>query len=92
MTLTNNDFKNIRELFQEILNQTLNLELGQTLDNKLDEKIGHLPTKDEFYAENAKLMAKLNEIEESQDILTHRVYENHEPRIKKLERKVGVVL
>ena len=30
-------------------------------------------------------MAKLNKIEESQDILTNRVYEDHEPRIKKIE-------
>jgi len=79
MKLTNEDFKAFKDLVEV------------TLDEKIEEKglvtradISHLPTKDEFYAETAKLYKKMEDIEEALDIVNDRSSENRD-RIEDLE-------
>ncbi|GEM_PF-1347816 len=94
MTLTKNDFEKFEELVETVLDrkleERLGLESGQTLDQKLDEKLKYLPTKEEFYNEEDKLMKKLKDVEEQMEILNglHGKVNQHETRIEKLEEKL----
>ena len=69
---------------------TIDEELDVKLDEKLDEKLKYLPTKDEFFGKMDEVMGELKTIRESQDLLTDRVYRNHEERIEKVEKKLGI--
>jgi hypothetical protein len=54
---------------------------------ELDERLGHLPTKDEFYQENDKLMKELKDLRDEVSTSTYRTSDNTD-RIEKLEEKV----
>lgn len=78
-TLDDQDLKNIKNLIEV------------TFDEKIEEKglvtkgdIKHLPTKEEFYSENDKLMKELNDMREEQPILSSKVSE-HSDDIEKLK-------
>ncbi len=92
MSLTKIDFKNIEELFKTILNQILNLEPGQTLDDKLDEKIGHLPTKEEFYTKEDEVLKELKTVREEMATLNglHEKVNRHETQIEEVQNKLGI--
>lgn len=64
MSLTDKDFKALRELFELILD-----EKGVVTK----EDIKHLPNKDEFYEETLKILTKQEEFEESNLLLNNRV-------------------
>jgi len=83
MALTDEDLKNIKSL------------IGVTIDEIVEEKelatkdmLSHLPTKTEFYEYMDKIMKEIKAIRVSQEILTAKVYKDHEPRIKEVESKV----
>ena len=59
----------------------------QELDEKLDEKIKHLPTKDEFYESEVKIMKRLDGIEQNTTVMGSQVSENRD-RVEKLEERV----
>jgi len=66
--------------------------IGRLIDQKLDqkleplmEKIEHLPTKDEFYAEMLKLYKRQDELETEKDVLVSRSADNSS-RIDLLEQ------
>lgn len=82
MTLTNSDFKGIKEVVNEAI------EENDTLVRKEDVK--HLPTKDEFYNKMDEVMGELKTIREEHAVLSGRVYDNHEPRIEKIEKKLNI--
>jgi len=78
-TLDDQDLKNIKNLIEV------------TFDEKIEEKglvtkddIKHLPTKDEFYTENDKLMKELKAVREEQPILSNQVSEQSDD-IEKLK-------
>lgn len=62
------------------------------LEEKFNEKLKGLPSKDEFYETTDKILGELKAIREEITTVTHRTsehsdtLENHEGRIKKLER------
>ena len=86
MTLTKKDYDQIRQ----IVELTLEVKLDEVLDKKLEEKLSHLPSKEEFYKKMDEIMGELKTIREGQEILTHKVYRNHEPRISKVEKKLQI--
>jgi len=84
MTLTKSDF----EAFKELIKLTLQEEAETLLATK--KEIKHLPTKEEFYSRMDKIMGELKAIREEHAMLSGRVYENHEPRIRKIEKKLNL--
>lgn len=88
MTLTDKDLKNIKELVEITFDEKLEEATEEMLATKDD--IRHLPTKEEFYKRTDEMMGELKAIRESQTILTGKVYEDHEPRIVKIEKKLQI--
>lgn len=86
MSLTTNDIK----LIKDVMKITIDEELDVKLDEKLDEKLKFLPTKVEFFEQTDKLMKELKDMREEHILLSHKVYENHEPRIKGVEKKLNI--
>jgi hypothetical protein len=84
MTLTNSDFKGIKEVVNEAI------EENETLVRKDDIK--HLPTKEEFYNKMDEVMGELKTVREEHTLLSGRVYDNHEPRIENIEKKLNLQL
>jgi AMMECR1 domain-containing protein len=84
MTLTNDDFKNIKELVKTTIDE------DETLIRKDDIK--NLPTKDEFYNKMDEVMGELKTIREEVTILSdlNRKVNDNEERIEKVENKLGI--
>lgn len=84
MTLTNDDFKNIKELIK------ISLDEDETLVRKDDIK--HLPTKDEFYEQTDKIMGELKAVREEITTLSdlNRKVNDHDARIEKVEKKLNI--
>lgn len=84
MSLTTNDLK----LIKEVVKITINEEL----DIKLDEKLGYLPTKEEFFSTEDKLMGELKAVREEitmQSDLNRKV-NDHDQRIEVVEKKLNI--
>jgi hypothetical protein len=86
MSLTNNDLK----LIKDVMKVTIDEELDVKLEEKLEEKIKYLPNKEEFYEKMDEIVSELKAMRDEQTLLSHRVYENHEPRIEKVEKNLGI--
>lgn len=86
MTLTNSDFKNIKDL----VNQTIEERTEDLLVTK--EDIKHLPTKEEFFGMEDKIMGELKVVREEITTLSdlNRKVNDHEDRIEKVEKKLGI--
>ena len=84
MTLTNDDFKNIKDLVKITLNE------DETLIRKDDIK--HLPSKEEFYASEDRLMTELKAFREEMTILSglHQKVNDHEERIENIEEVLKI--
>ena len=82
MSLSSSDIKNIKDLVK------LTLDEDETLVRKDDIK--NLPTKDEFFSKMDEVMGELSKIREGDELLTNKVYSDHEERLKKVEKKVGI--
>lgn len=63
-------------------------EIENIIDEQVDEKIRHLPTKDDFYTKMDELIGEIRGMREDFAILSGKVYEDHEPRITKMEKKL----
>ena len=74
MTLTQRDFDGIEKI----------------VDERIEDRTRNLPTKDEFFEKMDEMMGELKTIREGQEILTHKVYRDHEPRISKVEKKLQI--
>jgi len=55
------------------------------VEEKVDEKTKNLPTKDEFYEQTLKVLKKLDNLEESMDIVSSKQSE-HSDQIEALEK------
>jgi hypothetical protein len=64
-------------------------EIEKIMDNKFDEKLGFLPSKEEFFDSMDKIMGELRTAREERLIGSHRI-SDHEDRIIVLEQKVGI--
>ncbi len=58
---------------------------------KMDETIAHLPTKDEFFTAQEKLMTELKAIRQEQSMFV-KGQDRHEKRIIRLEEHAGIGL
>lgn len=88
MSLTNNDLK----LIKDVMKVTIDEELHVKLDEKFEEKLKYLPTKDEFFDREDKLMGELKNIREEITMLSdiNRKVNDNEERIEKVEKKVNI--
>jgi len=86
MSLTTTDLK----LIKDVMKITIDEELDVKLEEKLDEKLRNLPSKEEFFDQTDKLMKELKDLREEDTILTHKVYDNHEDRIDKIEKVLSI--
>ncbi|KKQ91944.1 MAG: hypothetical protein UU16_C0013G0004 [Candidatus Woesebacteria bacterium GW2011_GWA2_40_7] len=84
MTLTSGDLKNIKVLFNQVIDE------NESLVKKDD--ISHLPTKEEFYGREDKLMGELKTTREEIVILSdlNRKVNDNEERIEKIEEKLNL--
>lgn len=68
-------------------------ELGEILDKKLEEKLGRLPTKEEFAKRMDKLSGEYKKIDEAETLHAGGIseikteVENHDDRITVLEKR-----
>lgn len=82
---------------KNMLTQKDKEEIEQIVEEKIDEKTRLLPTKDEFFTEMAKVMSKLESIENEVVIIGGRQsehsdqLEDHETRIGKLEHSPHMI-
>ena len=79
MALTNNDVSKIINAFSLILNKTIG-----HLKEEINAKISHLPTKEEYYKREDKMMKELKEIREEITVLSGHSSE-HSDRLEDLE-------
>ncbi|MBI3397369.1 hypothetical protein HY045_02745 [Candidatus Woesebacteria bacterium] len=86
MTLTNGDFKNLKEL----ISQTIEERTEDLLVTKEDVK--HHPTKKEFFDREDKMMGELKVIREEITLLSdlNRKANDNEERIDKVEKKLNI--
>lgn len=80
MALTLQDLKTLRELIKEVVHD----ELDSVVEEKLREKIGLLPTREEFYARMDIVSVELKAIREENAAQQYRL-SDHEDRICILE-------
>jgi hypothetical protein len=65
-------------------------EIEKVVGKQIEVRTKNLPTKEEFFSREDKIMGELKAIREEDAVLSSRVYDNHEPRIEKVEKKLGV--
>ena len=84
MALTDTDFKHFEKLIK------VTIEEDETLVRKDDIK--HLPSKEEFYEREDKIMNELKAVREEISILsdTNRKINDQEERLEKVEAKLNI--
>jgi soluble cytochrome b562 len=65
-------------------------EIEKIVDERVDDKISHLPTKEDFYQKMDELIGELKGMREDFAVISGKVYDDHEPRIVKIERKLRI--
>ncbi len=75
--LTQDDLDAIKGLIE--------VTLDEKLEEKFTEKLGSLPSKDEFYEQTTKLLKKMEDMEVSIDILDNRT-SKHTDQIEDLQK------
>lgn len=83
--LTPQDLKQIGNIIDLKLEVKLEEKLEAKLEAKFNEKIGLLPTKEEFFNSMDQIMTELQTIRQEQVVNTHRI-NDHETRITVLEK------
>ena len=88
MSLTTNDLKLIKDVMRSTIDQAL--DENETFARKDDVK--HLPTKEEFFASEDRLMGELKAVREEMTMLSdmNRKVNDHDDRIAKVEKKLGI--
>jgi hypothetical protein len=83
MKLTSEDLSAIKDLMEVTIE-----EKGVTKE-EFEERLKHLPTKDEFYTETARIYKQLEGAEEEKDVLTYRV-SRHSDQISRIEKHLAL--
>lgn len=86
MALTTNDLK----LIQNVVKVTIDEAVDTNPNLVKKEDLAFLPTKEEFYEQADKIMGELKAMREEHGMLSARVYDNHGPRIEKVEKKLNL--
>jgi hypothetical protein len=85
MTLTQKDFDGIQAVVKVAVDEAIE-ENGLVCK----EDIKHLPTKDEFYESEDKIVGELAKVREAHVILTGKVYDDLEDRVSECETKLNI--
>ena len=91
MSLTNNDLTKISELMQSNLRDyqgRLVSYIDKRLtdfEKKIEVEINQLPTKEEFNSKTDKIIGNQVRDRQELDLLSSKVYDDIEPRVKALE-------
>ena len=88
-TLCNEDMK-LTDKDLDAIRQLVKITIDEELEEKLNEKLRYFPSKEDFFSKMDDVMAELKAIRDNQDLLTNRVYDDHEPRISKIEKKLQI--
>lgn len=88
--LTNTDVNKIRTALRDEIGLQLEEKLGLEPGQTLDDKLFHLPSKEEFFTENDKLMTELKAIREEQTVISHH-HQNFSGRLEKIEKIYQVI-
>lgn len=88
MTLTNRDLKALKDLMEVTFEEKLDDAIETRIATK--DAISHLPTKVEFYEKTDELIKELKDMREEFKVLTNKIYDDHEPRISKVENKLQI--
>lgn len=83
--LTGEDIIKIKKALSEEIVFRLDEKLGLESGQSLDDKLSHLPSKDQFYEENDKLMGELKAIREEQSLITDQ-YKRSFDEIEELKK------
>lgn len=86
MSLTQKDLDAIKDLMK--------ITIDEELEAKLEEKLTHFTSKEEFFSNMDKIMGELKAVREEITMLSdlNRKVNDHEDRIEKVEKKLGVQL
>ena len=79
--LDSDDLRAIKDLIE--------VTFDEKFDQRLDEKLGNLPTKDDFFGKMDEVMGELKSIREEQTLVRDRVAD-HEDRIEKIESHLSL--
>ncbi|KKQ98568.1 MAG: hypothetical protein UT24_C0009G0068 [Candidatus Woesebacteria bacterium GW2011_GWB1_39_12] len=82
MALTDKDLNAIKDLMK--------ITIDEELEEKLNEKLKHFPSKEDFFSKMDEIMTELKTMREEQIVLTSKVYDDLEPRMEKVEKKVQI--
>ena len=82
MYLTQQDLDAIKDLIK------ITIDEDETLVRKAD--LSYLPTKEEFFSKMDEVVGELKAMRDEHKLLSRRVYEDHEPRIQKIEKKLQI--
>ena len=82
MKLTQQDLDAIKDLIK------ITIEEDETLVRKLD--LSFLPTREEFFSKMDEVVGELKAMRDEHKLLSRRVYEDHEPRLQKIEKKLQI--
>ena len=81
------------ELFQEILMPQIKLLISETiekeLEEKFNEKLSYLPTKEEFFTQEDKVMKELKSLREEVAI-TGDLYKKTNKRVDLVDKHLGI--
>ncbi len=84
MTLTQGDLDALRDLMAVTVDESIEKKRLVT-----EDMISHLPTKEEFYDESAKLMKELKDLREEVTVSTGTV-SRHTDEISEIQTKIGI--
>ena len=83
MVVTKADLDDLKEWIDIAVDEKLDKVIETKIATKDD--ISHLPSKDDFYKETARLLSKMEDIEDSITILNNRT-SDHSDKLEKLEK------
>jgi len=81
MTITPDEFDQLKTLITVVVEESV----VKVIDRKFDEKLGNLPTKDEFYTETLRILTKIEDLETEMSIQSNHS-SDHSDRLEKLEK------
>jgi hypothetical protein len=88
MTLSGKDLKAINALIGLTFDEKLDAATENTLATKQD--VSYLPTKNDFYKMMDEIMGEIKGMGEDFAVISGKVYDDHEPRIMKIEKKLRI--
>lgn len=82
MTISKDEFEAIEQLMRQVIREEA------VTKKEFEERLKHLPTKDEFYAEMSKFYKNQENLEVDRDLLKHRVFK-HTDQIHRIENHLN---